>query len=130
MDPNHLVHLLAALYAVWFGVKLIWPSDTAVNAPFWYITPAIVFGNELLFTLFSTTAATATCPAYGSPLASLYTVLASRFKSLLLVLLLEFELPLELNIPIASSVFFPAIPSAVNPFFLWKYLTAANVSEP
>ena len=66
----------------------------------------------------STTAATATCPAYGSPLASLYTVLASRFKSLLLVLLLELELPLELNIPIASSVLFPAIPSTVNPFFL------------
>ena len=92
--------------------------DTEVIAPFWYITPAIVFGNELFFTLFSTTAATATCPAYGSPLASLYTVLASRFKLLLLVLLLEFELPLELNIPIASSVFFPAIPSTVNPFFL------------
>ena len=31
---------------------------------------AILFGKELLFTLFITTAPTATCPVYGSPLAS------------------------------------------------------------
>ena len=35
-----------------------------------YITPATLFGKLLLFTLFNTTAPTATCPVYGSPLAS------------------------------------------------------------
>ena len=56
---------LAALYTVesseigW----LICPSDTAVNAPGSYITPAIVFGKSGCFTRFSITAPTATCPS-------------------------------------------------------------------
>jgi Xaa-Pro aminopeptidase len=63
----------------------------------------IEFGKELLFTLFNTTAAIATCPAYTSPLASAYTTLASKFKSLefTLVLVLVEELFI---IPIAFNV--------------------------
>ena len=45
-------------------------GSSSSKAPDWYITPDIVFGKDELFTLFRTTAATATCPAYGSPLAS------------------------------------------------------------
>ena len=31
---------------------------------------------------------------------------------------------------IFSSVFVPATPSAVRPFFFWKFMTAASVLEP
>ena len=53
---------------------------------------------------------TATCPVYGSPLASADISLASRVM---------FPCPPEdfLNIPIAASVAGPAIPSTFNPFF-------------
>ena len=55
----------AAFIAVEFSLSgiFICPSETAVNAPGWYITPAIVFGNSLCFTLFKITAPTATCPS-------------------------------------------------------------------
>ena len=72
----------AAFLAVLFGVKLIWPSETTSNAPDWYITPEIVFGKFGFETRFKTTAATATCPLYGSPLASAYTNLLSKFRLL------------------------------------------------
>ena len=52
----------------------------------------MVLGKLELFTLFNTTAATATCPVYGSPLASPYTSLANKFK------LLELEDELELDL--------------------------------
>ena len=99
-----------------FGLRFIWPSLTASKAPDWYTTPDIVFGKLELFTRFNTTAATATCPEYGSPLASPYTTLANRFK----LLELEDE-PLDdedVYIPIALSVAGPAIPSTAKPFFL------------
>ena len=59
----------------------IWPSATAVNAPGWYITPDIVFGKLESFTLFNITAPTATCPSYGSPLASPFIALANNCMS-------------------------------------------------
>ena len=84
--------------AVESGDKLICPSSTTLNAPDSYITPEIVLGNDEFDTLFKTTAATATCPLYGSPLASAYTNLLSKFK-LLELLLEDVETVLLLLIP-------------------------------
>ena len=67
-----------------------------------------MFGNDELLTLFNTTDATATCPEYGSPLASAYTKCESKFKSELEFVVVFEEL--EEFIPIAERVLGPAIP--------------------
>ena len=80
------------------------------------MTPEIELGKEECLTRLSTTAPTATCPTYDSPLDSAEIRRASRLRSL------EDEDEEEeddelLLIPMAAKVFFPHTPSAVNPFF-------------
>ena len=84
---------------------------------------------------FSTTAATATWPLYGSPRASPYTSRASRYR---FPELLDEDDPPELPdellpesvSPSAFAVALPTMPSTVRPFLRWKCSTAFFVPEP
>ena len=83
----------------------------------------MVFGKAAERTRFSTTAATATLPRYGSPLASPCTSRAKRLISLSLAEEVS-AAPLR-EIPSAAAVAGPTTPSAFSPFFRWNHTTAS-----
>ena len=97
------------------------------------MTPGSVFGNDGCLMRLRTTAPTATWPEYGSPRASAEIRRASRSTCELDAppeppeLL---ELPPPADSPMAASVWSPALPSTVRPFFCWKARTARSVPLP
>ena len=82
--------------------------------------------QEGLYVVFNITAPTATCPEYGSPLASADIILAKRSIS---AVLYPPDTPEE-AIPNADSVFGPTIPSGFSPLLFWNAITALLVLLP